>query len=60
MYSYDAIGSFVLIPVALAAAGPIADAVGVRATLWGASTLVVAATLPVLAVPDVRRLRRRA
>jgi MFS family permease len=59
VYAYDALGSFALIPVAQAAAGPVSDAVGTRATLWGASALVVAATLPVLAVRDVRRLRRR-
>jgi predicted MFS family arabinose efflux permease len=60
VYSYDMVGSFVLIPVATAAVGPISEAIGSKAVLWGASLLVVAATLPVLAVPDVRRLRRRA
>jgi len=58
VYSYDALGSFVLIPVGLAAAGPVADAIGVRATLLGAAALVLVATVPVFAVGDVRRLRR--
>jgi MFS family permease len=58
VYSYDALGSFVFIPVGLAAAGPVADAIGVRATLLGAAALVLVATVPVLAVGDVRRLRR--
>jgi MFS family permease len=59
VYSYDALGSFVLIPIGQAAAGPIADAAGTRATLFGAAALVFAATLPVLAVRDVRTLERR-
>ncbi len=60
VYSYDALGSFVLIPVAQAIAGPIAEAIGTRATLFGAACLVVVPTLAVLAVPDVRNLSRRA
>ena len=59
VYSYDALGSFVFIPIGLALAGPIADLIGTRATLFGAAILVVAATLPVLAVRDVRTLARR-
>ncbi len=58
VYSYDALGSFVLIPIAQAAIGPVAEALGTRATLFGAAALVLAATLPVLAVRDVRTLRR--
>jgi MFS family permease len=59
VYSYDALGSFALIPLAQAAIGPIAETIGTRATLFGAAGLVVAPTLAVLAVPDVRRLRRK-
>ena len=59
VYSYDALGSMALVPVGYAIAGPIAEAVGVRATLWGAAAIGIAVTLPVLAVPDVRRLERR-
>lgn len=58
VYSYDALGSFALLPLGLAAAGPIAEVIGVRATLWGAAAIVVAVTLPVFAVEDVRRLER--
>ncbi len=57
--SYDALGSLVLLPIGQATSGPVADAVGTRATLFGAAVLVVAATLPVLGVRDVRTLRRR-
>jgi MFS family permease len=56
--SYDALGSFVFIPIGLASAGPVADAIGVRATLLGAVALLLVATIPVLAVRDVRQLRR--
>jgi MFS family permease len=60
VYSYDALGSFALVPVGLAAAGPIAELVGVRATLWGAAAIAVSVTLVVLLVQDVRTLERRA
>lgn len=56
--SYDLLGSFLLTPIAFAVIGPIAGLVGVRAAIWGAAALVVAATAPVLAVRDVRTLER--
>jgi MFS family permease len=56
--SYDALGSIVFIPVGLAIAGPIADAIGVRETLYLAAAIVVVPTLLVLLVDDVRQLRR--
>jgi len=59
VYAYDAFGSIVLIPVGLAVVGPVADALGTGETLWLACALSTAVTLPVLAVGDVRRLRRR-
>jgi hypothetical protein len=58
LYAYDMLGSIALMPVGLAVIGPVAEVVGVRATCWGAGALIVAATLPVLAVRDVRELRR--
>ena len=57
VYSYDALGSIALVPVGYAIAGPIADAIGIRATLWGAAAIGFAVTLPVLAVRDVQRAR---
>ena len=59
VYSYDALGSFALVPVGLAAAGPIAEVIGVRETLWGAAAIALAVTLAVLLVHDVRTLERR-
>jgi len=57
--SYDALGSFALIPLGLAAAGPIADLIGTRETLIGAAAISLVATLAVLLVRDVRALPRR-
>ena len=60
VYSYDALGSFALIPLGLALAGPLAEAIGTRSdadrrpacSAWGRRSLV-------LLVPAVRDLRRR-
>jgi MFS family permease len=59
LYSYDMLGSLALTPVALAAIGPIASAIGMRATLVACAILVVGATAPVLLSRDVRTLERR-
>ncbi|NEA51468.1 MFS transporter [Streptomyces sp. SID10815] len=57
--SYDWLGSLAMVPLATAAAGPVQNAVGRPAALWGCSALVLLLTLAVLCVPDVRRLTRR-
>lgn len=57
--SYDALGSFVLTPIGLAIAGPLAEALGTQRTLVGAALLSFIVTLVVFAVPEVRRLERR-
>jgi hypothetical protein len=59
LYSYDALGSWVLMPIGLGVLGPIAAAVGTRATLLGCAALTLAATAPVLLSRDVRTLERR-
>ncbi|MGZ6727700.1 MAG: MFS transporter [Gaiellaceae bacterium] len=59
VYSYDALGSFALIPLGLAAAGPIAEAIGTDKTLLAAGLISLTATLAVLLVRDVRTLERR-
>ncbi len=56
--SYDVLGSFALIPVGVAFMGPIAHWIGVENTLIGAAVVVVLATITVIAVADVRNLRR--
>ena len=58
MYSYDALGSIVFIPLGAAVAGPISTVVGVTETLVGAAVVVVVATLLVLLIDEVRTLRR--
>jgi MFS family permease len=59
LYSYDALGSWVLMPLAYIVVGPISDAVGTTATLIGCTILVLGATAPVLLSRDVRNLERR-
>ena len=58
VYSYDALGSFVFIPLGAAVAGPVAASVGVTETLVGAAAVIVAATALVLFIDEVRNLRR--
>lgn len=56
--SYDFTVSLGLMPIGMAAAGPVAASAGLHATLVGLSVLGVLAALAWLAVPDVRRARR--
>jgi predicted MFS family arabinose efflux permease len=56
--SYDALGSFILIPLGTAAAGPIAGAIGVRETLLAAGVITVAMNVLVLANREVWGIRR--
>jgi MFS family permease len=58
VYSYDALGSFVLIPLGLMAAGPIADVIGREATLVAAAAVVLIVTAAMVSIRDVRRLGR--
>jgi MFS family permease len=56
--SYDALGSFVLGPLGLVVAGPIAAAIGTTEALVAAAGVIVLSTLLVLLVDDVRTMRR--
>ncbi|WP_413805856.1 MFS transporter [Streptomyces sp. OE57] len=56
--AYDWFGSVAMVPLATALAGPAEEAFGRAASLWGCSALILALTLAVLTVPDVRRLCR--
>jgi MFS family permease len=60
VYSYDALGSFVVIPLGAAVAGPVADTIGTAETLVASALVIIAATALVLLVDEVRSLRRRA
>jgi MFS family permease len=55
--SYDALGSFVFIPLGQIAVGPIADQIGTDETLYLAAAVVVASVLAMLATPSIRRLQ---
>ncbi len=58
VYSYDALGSLIFIPIGQIAAGPLASAVGTEEALVIAAVIIVIATLATLALPSVRRLER--
>ncbi|OLE17618.1 MAG: hypothetical protein AUG88_06400 [Actinobacteria bacterium 13_1_20CM_4_68_12] len=56
--SYDALGSFVFIPLGLVIAGPLADRFGVTNTLWGFLAIGLVSIGGALLSRDVRTLRR--
>ena len=56
--SYDALGSFALMPIGLILVGPIAHAIGLKAELLGVAGLIAALSVAVVCVPSVRNLRR--
>jgi MFS family permease len=57
--AYDTLGSFVLMPLGLALAGPVADAIGVAPALWGAAVVMWLTWAAIVALPSVRALRAR-
>ncbi|GAA1458787.1 MFS transporter [Nocardiopsis exhalans] len=59
VYSYDALGSFVAMPVGQIAIGPVAEAIGPGRSILIVAGLTIAATLAAIATPSVRSLRRR-
>lgn len=58
--AYDALGSFALAPVGTAVAGPLAGWVGTQTAIAAGGALILICTLAVLALPEVRQLRRAA
>ena len=54
--AWDDFGSIIFVPLGLAAAGPVSEAIGARATLLGSAAIIVVTTALVLLVRDVRRL----
>ena len=55
--SYDALGSFVLVPLGMAFVGPVAVAIGTETTLWLAVAVFLIATAVIAAIPSVRAMR---
>jgi hypothetical protein len=56
--SYDALGSFVLIPLGMAIVGPVSGAIGVETTLWLATALSAACIAGTASIPAVWAIRR--
>ena len=56
--SYDWLVTLTCAPLGLVLVGPIAALFSVSATLWGSATVLIVATLAMLAMPDVRGLER--
>jgi predicted MFS family arabinose efflux permease len=57
--SYDSFGSFVLLPLGAALAGPIAAVIGVQETLIGAAVVIAITQAIVFAQPSVHAIRAR-
>jgi MFS family permease len=55
--AYDILGSVGAMPLGALLAGPIAAAIGVSATQYGAAALIVAASALTLLAPEVRHMR---
>lgn len=58
VYSYDAVGSFVAIPVGEVAVGPLSGLIGLRPTLLGCAAAISLATVLALSTTSVRDLQR--
>ena len=58
VYSYDALGSYVAVPVGQVLVGPLAGTLGLRPTLLGSAAAVIVATLLSLSSRSVRSLTR--
>ena len=57
MSSYDLVGSFVAIPIGLTLAGPVSEAIGREATLWGAAAVITLTVILQFLVRDIRTMR---
>jgi MFS family permease len=59
VFSYNALGNYLLTPIGTAIAGPLATAFGTSAVLAAGGTVVILLPALVLLLPEVRQLRRR-
>jgi MFS family permease len=57
--AYNWMGAMIFLPAGYAIAGPVADTIGISATLWIGAAWVVVSTAAVLCVRDVRNVRSR-
>ncbi|MCT9004762.1 MFS transporter [Streptomyces sp. NPDC054766] len=57
--SYESLGSFALVPLGMAGAGPMADLVGVDTALFGAAALIMLAGPAVLLLRSVRSVTEK-
>jgi predicted MFS family arabinose efflux permease len=55
--SYDALGSFVLIPLGMALVGPVAAAIGTESTIWAAAAINAVCLAVIAVMPSVRAIR---
>ncbi len=55
--SYDALGSFMLVPLGMAIAGPVSVAVGIQEAIWAAFAISLACQTVIVALPSVRAIR---
>ena len=58
VYSFDAVGSYAMIPIGQLAAGPLAAVAGVPTGVFASAIVITAAISASLLVPSVRRLQR--
>ena len=58
VYSFDALGSYAMIPIGQLAAGPLALALGTEDAIMACAVVVAVSIGATLAVPSVRHLRR--
>jgi MFS family permease len=56
--AYDALGSFLLMPIGFAAIGPLADQIGIDEALYTCVVAIATSTVATLLVPSVWTLRR--
>jgi hypothetical protein len=58
VYSFDAVGSYAMIPIGQLAAGPLAAVAGVEAGVLASAAVITTAIVTTLFVPSVRQLER--